>query len=171
MAKNGSQSIDLAAVEAVLQGGWDAERRIHELEGLEMHLTGTTMYVPARTKEQMDQDHGAPVLAIKTRTFPETGKVWIAPAQPGESEARRLRTTKTMRAANFGFGIQLRKLGVKVPDDRQLIFKVNRIETGQGVIYEIGFSDVENVPRELGESQAAAAQQPKAEKKAEPAAQ
>lgn len=170
MVKHGPKEIDLQAIEQLLEQGWDHERRIHELNELEVRLSGTTMYVPARTKAQMDQDNGSPVASLKTRTFAESGKVWIAPARPGEPGSRKLRPTRTLGAGSFGFGIPLRKLGVTVPEERQFVFKVTRIETSQGVIYEIGFSDAENLPREIEESQAAAAKQPK-EKKAAPAAQ
>lgn len=144
---------------------WDLERRPHELNDLEMSLTETDLYIPARTKWQMDQDNGAPVLALKTKSYPESGAVRMAAAQPGDRAARRLRLTETMGAATLGFGIPLRKLGLSIPAGRKLVFKVKRLVTDNGVHYEISFNDAANLPREQTGSQAAAAKQPEAEAK------
>lgn len=149
----------------VSEESWDLERRPHELNDLELHLAGTDLYIPARTKWQMNQDNGAPVLALKTKSYPESGTVRMAAAQPGDRAARKLRLTETMGAATLAFGIPLRKLGMSVPAGRKLVFKVKRLTTGTGILYEISFNDAANLPREQSGSQAAAAKQPEAESK------
>ncbi|MFZ5823648.1 MAG: hypothetical protein ACOY94_04855, partial [Bacillota bacterium] len=81
---------------------WDSERRVHDLNPLTLHLRNSTMYVPARTKADMDESIGGPAQAVRTRTFPEEFKVWISPCDPKADDARKLRaTTDTQGTAEF----------------------------------------------------------------------
>jgi hypothetical protein len=144
---------------------WDHERTVHQLDPLEVHLRTTTMYIPSRMKEQMDRDHGKPVVALRTKTFPETGMVWLSTIGLGTPGARMVRAGKTLGTAEFGFGIPLRKLGLKLPVERQFNFKVLPVtlEDG-GIVYEISFAEAENLPRDVHEALLAAAKQAKAVK-------
>lgn len=147
--------------------GWDTERRIHELNPLSFNLKGSTMYVPSRTKSDMDEAHGGPTPAIRTRTFPGEYRAWISPCAENAPGARKLRpSTDTHGTAEFGFGIPLRKLGIKVPETRQYTFEATRLLVeGGGIIYEISFRDFENRKRDVDEAALAAEKQAKAEKK------
>lgn len=144
---------------------WDIERRVHEMAPLEMHLSGSTMYIPARLKTEMDRDYGGPVPAVKTRTFVDAVKVWIATTTMSDKAARKVRTSKTLGSAEFGFGIPLRKLGLAIPPGRQLNFPVKRVgKEGQETVYEISFADYANLPRDIDLEAIAAAKKAKAEK-------
>lgn len=147
--------------------GWDAERHAHELNPLAFHLRGSTMYVPARTKSDMDKTLGGPTPAVRTRTFPEEYRIWINPCQKDSPGARTLRpVTKTQGAAEFGFAIPLRKLGIRVPATRSFVFEAMRLQVeGGGVVYEIAFNDFQNLPRDVDEAALAAVKQAKAEKR------
>lgn len=134
--------------------GWDSERRVHELDPLLFNLRGTGMYVPARTKADMDEVMGGPALRVKTRTFAKEYRVWISPCLPTDPDARNLRpTTDTQGTAEFGFGIPLRKMEIKVPPTRQYSLKAKRLPVANGgVVYEISFADFANTPRKTGAS-------------------
>lgn len=133
---------------------WDTERRVHELNPLTFHLRNSTMYVPARTKSDMDDVRGGPVQAVRTRTFKKEFRVWISPCDPNAPDARNLRpTTDTHGAAEFGFAIPLRKLGIRVPETRQYTFEAERIPVEDGgVVYEISFKEFQNIPRDVDPS-------------------
>lgn len=157
--------VDLISAEEFAKN-WDTERRVHELNRMAFHLRGTTMYVPARTKADMDETMGGPTAAVRTRTFPEDFRVWVSPCPASAPNARKLRpTSDTQAAAEFGFGIPLKKLGIKVPDTRQYTFEAKRLLVeGGGVVYEISFREYENIRREVDEAALAAAKKEKAEK-------
>lgn len=145
--------------------GWDSERRLHQLNDLTFHLRGTRMYVPARTKADMDEVNGGPTSYVKTRTFAGEYKVWIAPCDADDPDARPLRPTESLGAAEFGFSIPLRKMKLKLPVTRQFDFQAKRLAVeGGGVVYAISFQDVENTRRDLDENKLAEAKKAKAEK-------
>lgn len=146
--------------------GWDKERRVTDLNPLTFHLRGTTMYVPARTKADMDATLGGPTPAVRTRTFGSEYKVWISPCRKEVPDKRTLRpTNESQGTAEFAFGIPLRKMGVKVPFTRQYTFPAERIPVeGGGVVYEISFKEFENTPRDVDVAALQAAKQAKAEK-------
>ena len=146
--------------------GWDEERRVQDLDKLTLALRETTMYIPTRTKLDMDELMGGPTLAVRTRTF-EDYRVWITPCKPDHPDARALRpTTDTHGAAELSFGVQLRKMGLKIPRTRTYVFGVKRIPAeGGGVVYEISFAEFKNKRRDL-QAPAAAAKQAKGRRRA-----
>lgn len=147
--------------------GWDSERRVHELNPLTFHLRGSTMYVPASTKSDMDEMNGGPTTHVKVRTFAMEYKVWIAPCKAGDPHARKLRPTESLGAAEFGFAIPLKKMNLKLPVTRQFEFPAKRLDVeGGGVVYAISFQDVENTRRDLDENKLAADKKAKVEKAA-----
>ncbi len=139
---------------------WDTEARAAHVGHLEMHLARTSMYLPSLTKNIMDLVYGAPVTDIRTRTFVSTGKVWIEPSKSSIRGVRKLRISKSMGAALFGFSVPLRKLGIKLPEDRQINFPVTVLEVEEDanpkkIVFEISFADIENLPRHLDEAKLA----------------
>lgn len=155
---------------------WDQERRVTQFDPLIFSLRTTVLYVPARTKADMDTAMGAPTQTVRTRTFPDY-RVWIAPCRPDHPEARTLRpTTETQGAAVLAFAVQLRKLGLKLPKTRQYTLPARRLPVeGGGVVYEITFAEFVQKPRNVVTATAAAKRAkptrgPKAPKVAEPAA-
>lgn len=146
--------------------GWDWERRVTDLNDLTFHLRGTSMYVPARTKADMDAAMGGPTPAVRTRTFAREYKVWISPCLSDTPDCRILRPANDSQGtAEFAFGIPLRKMGIKVPFTRQYTFEAERIPVeGGGVVYQISFKEFENIPRNIDEAALQAAKQAKAEK-------
>jgi len=145
--------------------GWDSERRIHELNDLELSLRGTTLYMPARTKSDFEETFGGPVTHVKFRTFEDDFLVWLTPCKPTDPEARPLTpTTDTQSAAQLGFAIPLRKMHITVPETRQFTFKVERIPVeGGGAVYEISFKEFRDERRQVDEETLAAIKRAKAE--------
>lgn len=143
---------------------WDTEQRVTELGSLEFRLTGTNMYIPAATKQQMDEDHGMPVTYVRTKTEKETGSVSIAAADAETEGARLIRPSDTLGTAEFGFSIPLRKLGLSLPATRQFVFPAERFETDAGWTYKISFSEFMNNKRQVDEAAMAAQKQMKREK-------
>lgn len=146
--------------------GWDSERKLHELNDLKVMAKGTTLYIPAKTKADFDDIFGGPVMAVKYRTFEDEFKVWLTPCKVDDPDARPLvLLTDTQSAAQLGFSIPLRKLGItKVPETRQYTFTLERIPVeGGGVVYEMSFKDFEDLPRQIDEETAAAIKKIKAE--------
>ena len=129
---------------------WDVERRVSQFDPLIFTLRSTVLYVPARTKADMDEVMGAPTQTVRTRTFPDY-RVWIAPCRPDHPEARPLRpTTESQGAAVLAFAVQLCKMGLKMPKTRQYTLPAKRLPVeGGGVVYEITFADFEQKRRNL----------------------
>jgi hypothetical protein len=154
----------ISAAEAAAH--WDSERRPHELLPIKFHIRGTVCYVPARTKSDVDEENKGPTTHVKTRTFEAEKKVWISPCSAKDPDARKLRIiSDTEGTAEFGFGIPLLKLALKLPPTRQYEFIAEkRPVEGGGAVYEISFADFERVRREVDEVALAAAKQAKAQK-------
>jgi hypothetical protein len=112
---------------------------VHDVdEGrLELHLSGTDAYMTRYTRRVMLQTHGAPFMAVETRTYKETKRVFI---QPG-------------------------KLGIKIPAGRRLILPLTPLDTpDHGVVYWASLVDVETEKRDVDVELAAAVKLVKAEK-------
>lgn len=135
--------------------GWDTERTTHELKDLEVNVRGTTLYIPFKTKSDMEEVMGGPVSAVKYRTFSDF-RVWLTPCAPNDPDARALRPTNdTQSSAQLGFAIPLRKLHVTVPKTRKYTFPLERIEVEGGrVVYEFSFRDFEDERRQVGKQSA-----------------
>jgi len=135
--------------------GWDTERTTHELNDLEVNVKGTTLYIPFKTKSDMEEVMGGPVSTVKYRTFPDF-RVWLAPCAPNDPDARPLRSTNdTQSSAQLGFAIPLRKLHVKVPKTRKYTFPLERIQVEGGrVVYEMSFKEFEDERRQVGKQSA-----------------
>jgi hypothetical protein len=68
--------------------GWDQERRASDLVPMAVHLIGTSAYLNASLKAAMDLSYGMPASAVRTKTFPATGKVWIGAVKPGAPDLK-----------------------------------------------------------------------------------
>jgi hypothetical protein len=140
---------------------------IHDVdEGrLELHLSGTDAYMTRYTRRVMLQNHGAPFMAVETRTYKETKRVFIQPGKLGDKRARKLRSDKTLGPAVFAFGVPLRKLGIKIPAGRRLIVPLTPLDTpDHGVVYWASLVDAEAEKRDVDVELAAAIKLVKAEK-------
>jgi hypothetical protein len=98
--------------------------------------TGRDGWVEQREKDAVqkpeaggwDQERRVSDLAVRTRTFVESGKVWIAVVAPKTPDSRQLRISRTMTTASFGFSNPLRKLNIRMPVDRKLICAAKPVE-------------------------------------------
>jgi hypothetical protein len=140
---------------------------IHDAEQgrLELHLSGTDAYIPRFTRRVMDKSHGAPIMAVETRTYQESRCVFITPVKPGGTRARKLRNDRTLGPATFAFGVPLRKLGLKIPAGRRLILPLTPLDTpDHGTVYWASLADVESEKRHVDLQLIAAVKQAKGEK-------
>jgi hypothetical protein len=139
---------------------------VHDLEQrLELHLSGTSGYVPSYTRRVMDKNHGAPIMAIETRTYNDTKRVFLQPVNPNDKRGRKLRKDETLGPAVFAFGVPLRKLGIKLPTSRRIILPLTPLETpDHGIVYWASLADIEHERRDVDMELAAAAKQAKADK-------
>lgn len=130
-------------------------------------MARATAYVPSYTRQVMDRNHGAPVMAVHTRTDEQSKKVFVYPAQdPDSKAARKFRSDETMGPAYFAFGVPLRTLKLKLQPSRRLILPLNILEVpNQGIVYWASFADIEKEVRNVD----AAAKQTKAAAKKKPA--
>lgn len=141
------------------------EANVRQLaQPLEVSLTGTNLYIPAPTRAVMDSNHGAPVMAIETKTHVAEKLVFFYPAaDPDSPGARKLRTTESMGPANVAFGVPLQKLKLKFTVSRRIVLPVQSLDTpDQGTIYWISFADVEKEARDVDLEAIAAAKKAKA---------
>lgn len=134
---------------------------------LELHVVGTTAYIPSYTRGVMDRSFGAPVMAVHTRTETESKTVFIYPAKdPNARGARRLRSTETMGPALLAFGVPLRKLKLKLSVTRRIVLQLHALEVpNEGTVYWASFADVEKERRDIDVQAIAAARQEKAAQK------
>lgn len=130
---------------------------------LELHLVGTTAYIPTYTRSVMDRHFGSPVMAVHTRTDPESKSVFLYPAKdPKARDAKRLRSSDAMGAAYLAFGVPLRKLKTRLNITRRVILPLNILEVqGEGVIYWVSFADIVKERRDVDLEAIAAAKQKK----------
>ena len=135
---------------------------VHNIQQrLELHVTETEAYVPSYTRQVMNQNHGAPVMAVYTRTDAENYIVYIYPAKnPADKAARKLRSAEGLGPAVFAFGVPLNSLKLKLPLGRRYILPLNTMEVpNTGTVYWTSFADLENEVRTT-EDQAAAGKAP-----------
>ncbi|HYF94752.1 MAG TPA: hypothetical protein VD969_21270 [Symbiobacteriaceae bacterium] len=148
-------------LEVFLQAKQDGAR-VHDVEQrLELHVTTTTAYLPSYTRQVMDTNNGAPVMAIHTRTDAKTKRVFLHPAaNPADKAARKLRSAETMGPAYFAFGVPLRALGLKFPASRRIVLPMGTLEVpDQGIVYWVSFANIEKEARNVSTATAAAAKQ------------
>lgn len=125
---------------------------VHAVEQrLEIRIVQTDAYIPSYTRSVMDKNFGAPVMAMITRTEPESKCIFLMPAKdPDAKEARKLRSADSMGPAFLAFGVPLRKLKLKLDSTRQVVLPLNTLEVpGEGTVYWASFADVENNRRDL----------------------
>jgi hypothetical protein len=135
--------------------GWDQEGRASDLVPMAVHLIGTSAYMNASLKAAMDQSYGMPASAVRTKTFSDTGKVWIGAVKPGAPDVRALRISKTMATASFGFSIPLRKLNFRLPPGAKLICLAKPVK-GQKATFEIVIAEGRYEPRSVDDLKLAA---------------
>lgn len=134
---------------------------VHNIQQrLELHVTGNEAYVTSYTRQVMNQNHGAPVLAVYTKTDTQNYIVYIYPARnPEDRAARKLRSAEGLGPAIFGFGVPLNTLKLKLPPGRRYILPLNTMEVpNTGTVYWTSFADLENEIRNTEEVAAAGTQ-------------
>lgn len=164
MAKKPVQAKGRIVSAAEFAQTWDTERKLHELDKLIVTIRGTTMYIPAKTKSDFEDEFHGPVMAVRYKTFPDF-RVWLTPCKPGGEDSRNLNpTSDTESAAQMGFAIPLRKLGIRIPASRKYLFPLEKIPVEDGgAVYELTFQDFESMRRQVDEEAARAVRQAKAE--------
>ena len=128
------------------------ERSVTQLEQpLQIHIVGTQAYIPSYTRSVMDKLFGAPVMAINTRTEPESKTIFIYPAKaPVSRTARKLRSTESMGAAYVAFGVPLRKIGVKLDQSRRVTLPLNVLEVpNEGIVFWASFAEMDKERRAI----------------------
>lgn len=117
---------------------------------LQLHVTNTQAYLPSYTRQVMDQNHGAPVVAVHTKTDPQSKKVFIYPAQnPGDRLAKPLRGGLG-GPAFFAFGVPLRALHLKLPVDARIVLPLNPLQVPDyGTVYWASLADIEKETRDV----------------------
>lgn len=131
--------------------GYDDERHISELRDMEVTLVGTSVYIPSATKATMDSNNGAPVMAVRTKTYEAEKKVTCFACLPSAPGARKVRMSKTMGCGYIGFGIPLAKLGLSFPPGRRVTLNVQARQVKDLWVYDISFKQFENEPRHLSD--------------------
>jgi hypothetical protein len=143
--------------------GWDTES-LHDLKQWRIRVADTHAYVNAPLKKAMDAANGTPVSHVLTRTFPETGTVWIRPVDPKTPGARLFRSSETLATATFSIAVPLAKLKFSLPPSRGLDFAVTQVEGEAEPTYAISFKDVLSAPRAVDEVALAQAQEARRER-------
>jgi hypothetical protein len=125
---------------------------------IQLNVVGTDAYVTSYTRQQWDKGFGGPVQAVKTRTNKKAKKVFIYPADdPEDKQARKLRCDDISGPAYFAFGVPLRELKIKLPEERRLILPMGTMEVEGQTVYWVSFADYEKENRKLGGASNAAA--------------
>lgn len=139
------------ALDAFLRAKQDEHSVNHLEQRMEIHVAGTSAYIPTYTRSVMDQNYGATVMAIHTKTDFPSKKVFFYPADdPKAKGARKLRTPESMGPALVAFGVPLRKLKLKYKVSRRLILPVYTLEVpDQGTTYWVSFADIEMEARDV----------------------
>lgn len=152
------------AIERFLKAKQDESSVLEVEQQLQLHLVGTTAYIPTFTRTVMDKHFGSPVMAVHTRTDEENKIVYIYPAKdPDARDAKRLRSTDAMGAAYVAFGVPLRKLKMKLNVTRRIILPLTMMEVpGEGIVYWASFADTVKERRDVDLEALAAAKQKKA---------
>lgn len=154
------------AVEQFLKTDPDAAT-VHQLEQrLQMHVTGTQAYLPSYTRQVMDQNHGAPVVAVYTKTDVDSKKVFLYPAQnPTDRLAKKLRGEQFAGPAFFAFGVPLRSLHLKLAVNRRIVLPLNILDVpDHGTVYWASLAEIEKESRDVDMEAIAAAKKAKAAK-------
>jgi hypothetical protein len=139
------------------RGGWDTERHVSQLEKLKATVVGTTLYIPAATKGDMDRSYGRPVTAIHTLTVKEEGRMYFRAVDSTVPDCKPINLTKTMGAGSVAIGVQLRKLQVPVSRGRTFELDVAYMDDPDGGrLYWIEFKGFENKPAQVDTEVAAA---------------
>jgi hypothetical protein len=143
------------------------EHSVTEIEQrLQIHIVGTTAYIPSYTRRVIDKNFGSPVMAINTRTDFDTKTVFIYAAKDPEAlGAKKLRSSDSMGAAFVAFGVPLRKIKVKLNVTRRIILPLTILDVpNEGTVYWASFADIEKERRDLNMEAIAVAKQEKAAK-------
>lgn len=139
---------------------------VNQLEQrLQLHVSGTDAYIPSYTRQKMDERHGAPIVAVFTRTDPKTKMVFLTIADdPKAKAARKLRSADTMGPAYFAFSVPLRTLNLKLPANRRLVLPLHTLDAPDGTtVFWASFAEIEKELRNVDMEALAAAKKAKAE--------
>lgn len=145
---------------------WDTEERIDFAEK-EGHIRETEIYLTAALVAWMDQVWGV-FPYVRTSTDLETGEVTIGKTKKGEPGAVPVRRIGAQNAAVFSFWRPLKKLDLKVPEDRQFnVTPFTREVDEVGTVFVFPVGQRVSVPRNRKEEaefqaaeEAAAGKQP-----------
>lgn len=130
---------------------WDTEERF-DLAEKEGHIRNNSIYLTAALVAWMDQVWGGIARYVKTATNLETADVIVAKAKKGEPGAMQLRRIGAQNAAIFNFWRPLKKLDLKVPEDRQFnVTPYTQEIEGVGTVFVFPLSKRVSVPRNLKE--------------------
>ncbi len=138
---------------------WDTESK-EELNGKEGHIRDNSMYLGAGLTSAMERTWGGILAYVKTSTDVMTGEVTVAKATEGEEGAVAVRRYGTQNAGMFNFWRPLRKLSLKVPEDRQFnVAPFTKDLTNVGTVFVFPMNKRVSVPRNLKEEQEGEEQQ------------
>lgn len=133
---------------------WDTESR-YELADQQGRVRDNNMFFTASLTSVMEKKWGGVLAFVKTSTSVETGEVTIAKANKNDEGAVQVRRYGTQNAVVFNFWRPLRKLGLKVPADRQFnVTPFTKELPGVGTVFVFPMNDRVSVPRNLKEEQA-----------------
>lgn len=145
---------------------WDTEER-DDLSVREGHVRVNTMHLTTGLTTWMESVWGGVLSYIKTSTDVTTGEVIVCKALEKEPGAVPVRRHGTQNAASFNFWRPLRKLSLKVPEDRQFnVTPFIRQIDGVGTVFVFAMNQRKSVRRNLKEEAESEGAAPAAEKTA-----
>jgi hypothetical protein len=129
---------------------WDSEEK-HELgEGPVGSIYNNTLHCSVSLWAWMVREWGGVVTAIKTSSNPNTGEVTVGKAEATDAEPVTItvRLSETMNAAEFSLWRPLRKLNLKVPDNRRLQVMPTMRKTKSGrIVFIFPLNQAKSLPR------------------------
>jgi hypothetical protein len=129
---------------------WDSKSELTEREG---HVRDTTIYLTAGLLLWMEEQWGQMFQYVKTATNVETTEVLLVKSAKGEPDAVEVKRVGTGNSGYFSLLVPLRKMNVKVPEDRQFNIKPSIKPLAEGVGFVFDFKQRVSVPRNLKEDE------------------
>lgn len=137
---------------------WDTEGRNDLLPKIAT-IRDTMLFLTAPLLAWMEQIWGY-FAFVRTRTFVETGEIWVAEAQENDPGAVEVKRVGTQNSAYFSFWRPLRKLNITVPADRQFDLEPKLVEVNEQLrIFVIRLSERQSRTRDIGDGTGGAAPQ------------
>lgn len=134
---------------------WDLEER-HDLLPKVATIRDNLLFLTAPLLAWMEQVWGY-FTFVRTRTFIDTGEVWLAAAAEYDPGAIELKRVGTQNSAYINFWRPLRKLNIQMPADRQFDLVPRLIEVNEQLkVFSFQMSDRKSRPRDVGAATEAA---------------